>query len=264
MGLLTRAGLMVNFARLLYYLAGAMRRLYWDKDKLRRYQEKRLRAVIKYAYENVPFYHEKFRKFGLNPDDIKTLEDLSKIPITSKNELRRENPLRLVSVKVDVRDLKVVRTSGSTGEPFEVYINRAEDDWRKAIYMRANISDEVCPCGRVLPLMKVVEGKKDSFIVLSNGRIISPRAFVIAMRTFKWYSLVEQFRIVQKSLDHFEFLIKKKGDAVEESVIIRDLIRHFTDTFNMDDGININVRFVDEVMLGKSGKLASVISEVKI
>jgi phenylacetate-CoA ligase len=433
---------MVNFVRLMYYLSSAMRRLYWDRDKLRRYQEKRLRAVVKYAYDNVQFYNEKFKKAGIKPDDIKSLQDLSKIPITSKSELRRVRPQRLVSSEFELGKLKVVRTSGSTGEPFQIYICGAEDDWRKAIYMRANIScgqrprdrwvvitgphhfhdttniqrrlgifaqrcvsvfadvdqqvsfvmqqnpdildgysgslfllaqefkkrglkvnpriifgtaeliddwarrfiedvfdapyydqfgcaevdrsawecpekvgyhmdvdsvitqfvdadgeevsagekgevvytslfnyampliryavgdvgqpsDEVCPCGRVLPLMKVVEGKKDSFIFLSGRRIISPRAFVIAMRMFKWYSYVEQFRIIQKSLNQFVFLIKAKG-AVDESIMAEDLARHFRITFNMDDDVSFDVRFVDEMPLGKSGKLSSVISEVKL
>lgn len=54
--------------------------------------------------------------------------------------LRKITPRQRVSLEFDVRQLKVVRTSGSTGEPFQVYITKAEDEWRKAIYMRANIS----------------------------------------------------------------------------------------------------------------------------
>jgi phenylacetate-CoA ligase len=131
---------MTNFARILYHLVKAMRRAYWKRDKLRRYQEKRLRSVVKYAYDFVPLYHEKFRKAGVNPHDIKTLEDLAKLPIVRKNEMKLENPRRLVSVGFDINKLKVDRTSGSTGQPFGTYLCSFEDDWRKAIYMRANIS----------------------------------------------------------------------------------------------------------------------------
>jgi len=458
MGLLTRAGFMVNFARLLYYLAGAMRRLYWNKDKLRRYQEKRLRAVIKYAYENVPFYHEKFRKFGLNPDDIKTLEDLSKIPITSKNELRRETPRRLTSVKVDVGDLKVVRTSGSTGNPFRVYLTGAEDDWRKAIYMRANIScgqrprdrwvaitaphhfgditgmqqkigifartnisvfssldsqikivneakpdvldgysgsllliareiekrgsllliareiekrglktvnprivfgtaeliddasvkfienvfnapfydqfgcvevdrtawqcpekvgyhmdvdsviiqfvdsegnevspnergeivytslfnyamplirykvgdvgqyqSDECPCGRVLPLMNVLEGRKDSFIVLPNKQLLSPRMFTIAMTMFSRYHDIEGFRVIQRRPDYIEIFVKTRKGYEEQQAFERELKAHIQKMLDLGRlGVSIFVTFVDEIPLNKTGKLNAVISEVNI
>jgi len=131
---------MVNFVRLLYYLASAMRRLYWDDDKLRKYQRKRLRAVVRYAYDNVPFYHKKFREAGVRPDDIKRLDDLPKLPLIKKSELKQVSPRQRVSVEFDVNKLKVVRTSGSTGEPFTTYISGCEDEWRKAIYMRANIS----------------------------------------------------------------------------------------------------------------------------
>ena len=131
---------MPNFLRILYHLAKAMKRAYWNRDKLRTYQEKRLRSVVEYAYNFVPFYHEKFRKAGVTPSDIKTLEDLAKLPIVRKDEMILENPRKLVSMEFDVNKLKIERTSGSTGLPFATYLCGMEDDWRKAIYMRANIS----------------------------------------------------------------------------------------------------------------------------
>lgn len=131
---------MPNFLRISYYLAKSMKRTYWTRDRLRKYQEKRLRCVVKYAYDFVPFYHKKFRHAGVVPSDIKTLEDLAKLPVTRKDEIRCENPRELVSVEFDINKLKIDRTSGSTGQPFTTYLSGVEDDWRKAIYMRANIS----------------------------------------------------------------------------------------------------------------------------
>ena len=52
---------MPNFPRLLYYLIGAMSRLHWNRERLLRYQEKRLRYVIQYAYKYVPFYRKRFK-----------------------------------------------------------------------------------------------------------------------------------------------------------------------------------------------------------
>ena len=101
---------MPNFARILYYLAKAMKRPYWDRNRLRTYQEKKLRSVVKYAQNYVPFYHEKFRKVGVIPGDIKTLEDLAKLPIVRKDEMRNEKPRRLVSMEFDINKLKVHRT----------------------------------------------------------------------------------------------------------------------------------------------------------
>lgn len=136
---------MPNFFRVSYFLAKAMRRPYWNKDKLKLYQNRRLRSVIDNAYRNVPFYHSKFREAGIEPADIKTVDDLSKLPVFRKAEIRLEDPRRLVSSQHDISHLKAETTSGSTGHPFTTYLSRPENDWRKAIYMRANIS-----CGQRL------------------------------------------------------------------------------------------------------------------
>ena len=131
---------MPNLARILCYLAKAMKRPYWKRDRLRKYQEKKLRSVVKYAYDFVPFHRERFKRAEVTPNEIKTLEDLAKLPIVGKDEVRLENPRKIVSVEFDINKLKIERTSGSTGAPFATHLLGSEDDWRKAIYMRANIS----------------------------------------------------------------------------------------------------------------------------
>lgn len=131
---------MTNFLRVLYYLGNAMRRAYWNNDKLRKEEEKRVRSVVGYAYDFVPFYHEKFREAGLKPSDVRTLKDLAKLPITRKRELIHESSRRLVSLEFNLDQLIVERTSGLAGEPFATYRSSMETDWQKAIYMRANIS----------------------------------------------------------------------------------------------------------------------------
>ncbi|HEM62619.1 MAG TPA: phenylacetate--CoA ligase family protein, partial [Chloroflexi bacterium] len=61
---------------------------YLPPDELRKLQESKLRAVIGHAYENVPYYRSLFRSAGLTPQDVRTLEDLQRVPITSKEALR--------------------------------------------------------------------------------------------------------------------------------------------------------------------------------
>jgi phenylacetate-CoA ligase len=51
-------------------------------------QVKKLRAIVRHAYENVSFYHSKFRDAGVKPDDVKSVEDLRKMPVTSKTEMQ--------------------------------------------------------------------------------------------------------------------------------------------------------------------------------
>ena len=76
----------------MYYLAAAQRRLYWPKDKLRSFQEKRLHSVVNYAYRFVPFYHEKFKEANISPNEIKTVDDLSKLPIVKKAAMNLRVP----------------------------------------------------------------------------------------------------------------------------------------------------------------------------
>jgi phenylacetate-CoA ligase len=436
---------MVNFARLIYYLASAMQRQHWDRDKLRKYQEKRLRAVVKYAYEHVPFYHKKFKSAGIKPDDIKCLENLSKLPLIRKSEFRQVSPRQRVSIEFDINKLKMIRTSGSTGEPFTIYICDREDEWRKAIYMRANIScgqrprdrwvtvtaphhfhdtteiqrmlgiyaqkcisvfervedqvkkiekfnpdildgysgsllllaqevkrqgintirpriifgsadfigiesrkfledvfnapfydqfgcaeidrsawqciernnyhmdvdsviiqfidengeevahgergeivytslfnyahpiiryaindvgipvDGECSCNIKLPLMKIVEGRKDSFIVLRDGRIFAPMSFWTIMRYFKYSDYIEKFRVIQKSLDMMEILVKKtKTMPFNEDFLRKSIIEHVANCLRIDleGSFELKVEFVEEIPLDKSGKVRSVISLV--
>ena len=91
------------------------------------------------AYENVHFYNKLFKQNNIRPEDIKKIEDINKIPIVRKKVLRTISSNELVSTNYHIQTLKEHRTSGSTGEPWKYYINNVEDEWRKSIYMRANI-----------------------------------------------------------------------------------------------------------------------------
>jgi phenylacetate-CoA ligase len=435
---------MTNFPRLFWYLTTSLRRLHWNSQKLRKYQEKRLRSVIKYAYEFVPFYHDRFKQVGITPDDIKTIDDLAKLPPVTKTDMKREPYRRLVSSEYDMNKLKIVQTSGSSGQPFQVYINKKEDDWRKSIYMRANIvcgqkprdrwvvltspthfndttnaqrklgiyaqtvvsvfnsiddqvrliqenradvldgysgslfllarevdrrslhdirpriifgsaelidsvsreymekvfaapfydqfgctemdrtawqckerkgyhmdedsvifqfvdsngndvsagergeivytslfnfsmpfiryavgdigvpSDEKCSCGIKLPLMEVVDGRKNSFLILPDGRLMSPNNFTTAVFTFKDYNNIDQFKIVQKKPDVFEVYIKKKDNDINEEFMKTELLEHLKKTLNLNSyDINFDIQFHDSILLNKSGKLGTVYSELE-
>ncbi|MHA1632635.1 MAG: phenylacetate--CoA ligase family protein, partial [Candidatus Freyarchaeota archaeon] len=129
---------LVNYLRAYRYLRSLLRRVYWPEERLRRYRNERLREVLAYAYENVPFYHRKFREAGVKPSDVKSVEDLKRLPILRKDEVRR-NLDQMVSRRFEVSKLKMLRTSGSTGEPLYFYISGVEDEYRKARHLRANI-----------------------------------------------------------------------------------------------------------------------------
>ena len=74
---------------------------YWNEkietmpaEELKVYQLKKLREQVKRCYENSGFYKKKFDRAGLKPENIRSLDDLEKIPFTVKNDLRDTLPVR--------------------------------------------------------------------------------------------------------------------------------------------------------------------------
>jgi phenylacetate-CoA ligase len=126
-------------------------------------------------------------------------------------------------------------------------------------------SDEECSCGRVLPLMKVVEGRRDSVLVLPGGGFLSPVTFLAAMNAFDLYGQIEEFRLVQKKVDLFKIFVRKKDSRVDESVLGSRLATHVAKSLGTDvSGVSVDVEFVDEVPVGSGGKHRSVVSEVRV
>jgi phenylacetate-CoA ligase len=90
----------------------------WEsRERITRFQTRQLRSLVSHAYGNVPYYRKLFDRHGLQPGDIRTLADLEKIPITSKQDLLGLPPSEVVAKGVDPDRLIVRKTSGSTGEP---------------------------------------------------------------------------------------------------------------------------------------------------
>jgi phenylacetate-CoA ligase len=91
----------------------------WSPEKVNAYQCERLHEMVRYCYENIPYYQQLFAKLQLTPDDINTLNDLKKIPILDKQSLReRPNDFMPVSGK---KAYTVQHTSGSTGTPLALH-----------------------------------------------------------------------------------------------------------------------------------------------
>ncbi len=79
-------------------------------------QLKRLQKVVKVAYENVPYYQKAFDDAGVSPEDIETLQDIEKLPFTSKTDLRDAYPFGMFAVPDD-DIVEIHTTSGTTGKP---------------------------------------------------------------------------------------------------------------------------------------------------
>ena len=72
-------------------------------------QLQRLQAVVKRAYENIPYYNKRFSDLKIEPEDIETLDDIEKLPFTSKTDLRDAYPFGMFAVPTE--DIVEVHTT---------------------------------------------------------------------------------------------------------------------------------------------------------
>jgi phenylacetate-CoA ligase len=92
--------------------------------EMRELQLQRLRACIDRA-SKVPFYHELFQQSGLNPESIKTLDDIRRYPFTTKSDLRQHYPLGMMAVPRESL-ARIHGSSGTTGKP--TFVGYTQDD----------------------------------------------------------------------------------------------------------------------------------------
>ena len=110
--------------------------MYWNKiietmprEELVSIQNDRLKSMVRRIYHNVPFYRNKFQEIGLFPEDIKGIEDLHKLPFTTKQDMRDNYPYGLFAA--DINDIvRLHASSGTTGKPTVVgYTRKDINNW---------------------------------------------------------------------------------------------------------------------------------------
>jgi len=106
-------------------------------SEMRLLQEEKLRRLIRHAYHHVGYYRERMDALGLGPEDIKTLDDLRKLPLLSKADVRENLHFDLLSDNHDNDRILRIATSGSTGEPFVCYADQHQLEIRLASTLRA-------------------------------------------------------------------------------------------------------------------------------
>ena len=103
------------------------------REQLHNLQITRLRETLLRVYNNVPFYREKFEGLGILPHDIRSMEDISKLPFTTKKDLRDHYPFGLFAVRQDAV-VRIHSSSGTTGKPTVVGYTRSDMDlWNEVM-----------------------------------------------------------------------------------------------------------------------------------
>ena len=124
-----------NEERIMAHIEFLRKSQYWPIEKMREFQLMKLKGIISYAYSYVPYYHNIFKKLNLKPEDIRTLEDIKKVPILSKSNIKTS----LSDVKETKNPERAImyRTGGSTGEPLKFYNDKTMLSWGSAARYRS-------------------------------------------------------------------------------------------------------------------------------
>ncbi len=111
-------------------------RTFWPVERTLAYRDERLRATVQHAAATVPFWRDRFRELGIDPREIETLDDLSRLPILEKADLQAARLDDLVSSAVPPRERRTVHTSGTTGGGlrFVSTLRASQEQW--AIWWR--------------------------------------------------------------------------------------------------------------------------------
>lgn len=86
----------------------------WTRQEIEEFQNTKLRELIKYSYNNVPYYNELLKSWS-SPEDIKLKDDLYKIPLLTKEDIRRNFPNKIVARQLKSKVI-LSSSSGSTGQ----------------------------------------------------------------------------------------------------------------------------------------------------
>lgn len=105
------------------YLKWLEKTQWWSREELEALQNKKLRSLIRHCWENVPYYRHLFHDLKITPDNIRSVEDLEKLPVLTKRDVR-EHIVDLRARNIPVSNQIRSQSSGSTGEPIQYYYDK--------------------------------------------------------------------------------------------------------------------------------------------
>lgn len=119
-----------------------------SREQIRAWQDERLVSTVKRVYENVEYYRKKMDEAGVKPEDIKSVDDLHKLPFLTKDDLREAYPYGLVAEPLE-NCVRIQSTSGTTGRRVVAFytqhdIDLWEDCCARAIVAAGGTKEDVC------------------------------------------------------------------------------------------------------------------------
>jgi phenylacetate-CoA ligase len=124
-----------------------------DREQMANIQGERLKETVSRVYHNVPFYRKKMQEMGIEPGDINGIEDITKLPFTTKQDLRENYPYGMFAVpKSEI--IRLHASSGTTGKPTVIGHTRKDIDM-----FAENVARAIC----------AAEGTRDDIVQVAYG-----------------------------------------------------------------------------------------------
>ncbi len=98
-----------------------------SREQIKAWQDERLVKTVKHVYEHVPYYRNLMEQKGVSPDDIKSTDDLYKLPFLTKDDLREAYPYGLLAVPLEDA-VRIQSTSGTTGRRVVAFYTQHDID----------------------------------------------------------------------------------------------------------------------------------------
>ena len=112
-----------------------------NASQLEEIQCRRFKNLIDHAYNNVSYYRKLFTRTGISTADIKTSSDISKIPITAKSQVQALSKEEITIKGRDIKKCLNLKTSGSTGEPLNIFLTEEESITSGLFYIRMQLEN---------------------------------------------------------------------------------------------------------------------------
>jgi phenylacetate-coenzyme A ligase PaaK-like adenylate-forming protein len=108
---------------------------HWSRQEIESYRDEKLRKLIAHCYQNVPYYRRIMNQHRLQPKDIRSAEDLVKLPILTRDVVRSSSRELLAA---NISEMKVgwSKTGGTTGEPAQICLDEKGGAWHTMCYER--------------------------------------------------------------------------------------------------------------------------------
>jgi len=181
------------------------------------YQFKKLKDIVNIAYYHTCFYKEKYDKVKFHPNDLNSLDDISKIPLLTKDEVRH-NSKKMIDNRIDKKTLFKGFTSGTTGKALELYQDKKtmSREWASICYQWERVGYKIGD-GRI-ELRGFIEDERD-YIYFPDERIL--RINIIKMNDKNINNIIKKINQVNFEFIHgYPSAIYKFAKLIEEKKIV--------------------------------------------